>query len=91
MRHDGDLLYAECVGATRFGGEWEVTADQHGRLRDLGRFVPGEDNPWDYPVSYPNYFRFDEPAEASRLARLCATSLELLGADPASLEWHRDH
>lgn len=91
VRHDGDLFYAECVGATRFGGEWPVTDDQHGRLRELGWFVPGEGNPWDHAVSYPNYFCFDVPAQAARLAGLCATSLELLGAEPASLEWRGAH
>lgn len=90
VRADGDgMLYAECVGATLFDGEWEVTPGQHERLRALGWFVPGEDNPWEVEQNYPNYFRYDERSHAVGLARVCAESLEVLGADPDGLVWQQ--
>ena len=88
---EGGLFYAECVGATLFDGDWEVTAAQHDQLRALGWFVPGEDNPWDAEQNYPNYFRYDEGSRAAELARLCVESLEILGADADGLVWQRGH
>ena len=88
---EGGLLYAECVGATLFDGEWEVTATQHERLRALGWFVPGEDNPWEAEQTYPNYFRYEDGSRGAELSRLCAASLEILGADPDGLLWQRGH
>ena len=90
FRHDGGSMYAECVGATHFGGDWDVDADTHERLRGLGWYVPGDDNPWQVSPSYPNYFRHHSPTESAELAELGAASLELLGVDPRALEWVRD-
>ncbi len=89
VRRDGDHWYAECVGATAFGGDWDVDDATHDRLRDLGWLVPGDD-PSGVQPSYPNYWRVFPRAEADRAAAMCAGALELLGADPATLEWRRD-
>ena len=85
------LLYAECVGATLFDGEWEVTDAQHEQLRALGWFVPGEDNPWEAEQTYPNYFRYEETSRGPELARRCVESLEVLGAQPDVLDWQTGH
>ena len=90
MRRDGDHWYAECVGATTFGGDWEVDDASHGRLRDLGWLVPGEDDPSGVQPSYPSYWKVLPRAEAGRAATMCSDALALLGADPSGLEWRRD-
>lgn len=90
LRRDGDHWYAECVGATAFGGDWEVDEVTHQRLRDLGWLVPGEDDPSGVQPSYPNYWRVLPRAEASAAAAMCADALALLQADPSTLEWRRD-
>ncbi len=83
------LLYAECVGATLFDGEWEVSAAQHEQLRGLGWFVPGEENPWEAEQTYPNYYRYDDRSRGPELAALCVASLELLGAGADGLLWQQ--
>ena len=90
VRRDGEHWYAECVGATTFGGDWDVDDVTHDRLRDLGWLVPGEDDPSGVQPSYPNYWRVLPRAEADRVGRLCVGALELLGADPSTLQWRRD-
>lgn len=90
VRRDGEHWYAECVGATAFGGDWDVDDATHDRLRDLGWLVPGDDDPSGVQPSYPNYWRVLPRAEADRAAALCSRALELLGADPSTLEWRRD-
>lgn len=89
VRRDGDLAYAECVGATSFGGDWDVDAATHQRLRDLGWLAPGDDDPTGTQPSYPAYWCVLPHAEAARLAGLARDALALLGADPATLEWRR--
>lgn len=90
VSRDGDHWYAECVGATRFGGDRDVDEVTHQRLRDLGWLVPGEDDPSGVQPSYPNYWKVLPRADAGRVATLCADALALLGADPSTLEWRRD-
>lgn len=90
LRRDGDHWYAECVGATTFGGDWEIDPVTHQRLRDLGWLVPGEEEPSGVQPSYPNYWRVLPRQESARVTTMCADALELLGADPARLEWRRD-
>lgn len=89
LRRDGDHWYAECVGATAFGGDWEVDEVTHQRLRDLGWLAPGDDDPSGMQPSYPHYWRLLPRAEARRAATLCADALALLGADPSTLECSR--
>ncbi len=83
------MLYAECVGATLFDGEWEVSASQHEQLRALGWFVPGDDNPWDAAPAYPNYFRYDQVSSGPEVARTCVDSLQVLGVDPDVVVWQQ--
>lgn len=90
LRRDADHWYAECVGATSFGGDWDVDEVTHGQLRDLGWLVPGEDDPSGVQPSYPNYWKVLPRAEAGRAATMCADALAFLGADPTRLEWRRD-
>lgn len=90
LRRDGDHWYAECVGATSFGGDWHVDEVTHERLRDLGWLVPGEDHPSGVQPSYPNYWAVLGRAESRRAATICSDALALLGAAPSTLEWRRD-
>ncbi|HEV2798066.1 MAG TPA: hypothetical protein VGV65_10645 [Nocardioides sp.] len=90
VRRDGDHWYAECVGATSFGGDWDVDEVTHERLRSTGWLVPGEEDPTGVQPSYPNYWKVLPRAEAGRAASLCSDALALLGADPSTLEWRRD-
>lgn len=90
VRRDGDHWYAECVGATSFGGDWDLEEVTHLRLRDLGWLVPGEDDPSGVQPSYPNYWKVLPRGEAGRAASICSDALALLGADPSTLEWRRD-
>ncbi|HEU4338167.1 MAG TPA: hypothetical protein VFR45_12695 [Nocardioides sp.] len=90
LRRDGDHWYAECVGATAFGGDWEVDEVTHQRLRNLGWLAPGDDDPSGVQPSYPHYWRLLPHAESPRAATLCADALALLGTDPSTLEWRRD-
>ena len=57
VRRSGGHWYAECVGATSFGGDWEVDPATDVRLRALGWLVPGDDDPSGVQPSYPNYWR----------------------------------
>lgn len=90
FRDDGEWLYGECVGAARFGGDWEITDEQHQQLRALGWLAPGDEDPIDVPPSVPNYWVRLARGESSRLASMGADALALLGVDAASLEWRRD-
>ena len=90
LRRDGDHWYAECVGATSFGGDWDVDEATHQRLRDLGWLVPGEEDASGTQPSYPNYWTVLPRAEADRAVTICSEALALLGADPTTLEWRRD-
>lgn len=86
----GGHWYAECVGATSFGGDWEVDPATDVRLRDLGWLVPGDDDPSGMQPSYPNYWRVLPREEAARAATMCADTLELLGVAPDTVDWRRD-
>ena len=90
VRRDGDHLYAECVGATSFGGDWEVDAPTHERLRGMGWLVPGDPDPSGVQPSYPSYWQVRPRPEAARVAGSCADALTVLGADVDALEWRRD-
>jgi hypothetical protein len=83
----GESWYAECVGATSFGGDWDVDDATHRRMRDAGWLVPGEEHPSGVQPSYPNYWQVIPSAEAARAAGACADALSVLGADPSALEW----
>lgn len=79
-RRDGDVLTAECVGATSFGGPWEVDAAADARLRALGWLAPGDA---DYePMGGPAYRRWADVADHAAVAGLLVASLEALGLAP---------
>ena len=90
VRRDGDHWYAECVGATSFGGDWEIDPPTHDRLRGLGWLAPGDPDPAGVQPSYPHYWRVLPRSEAAEVARSCADALAVLGAEAGSLEWRRD-
>ncbi|MBL0749813.1 TY-Chap domain-containing protein [Nocardioides baculatus] len=90
VRRDGEHCYAECVGATSFGGDWDVDDATHARLRELGWRVPGDEDPSGVEPSYPHYWKLLPRIEADRVASLCADSLALLGADASTLQWRRE-
>lgn len=87
----GDDLHGECVGATLFGGDWEVTPEQHDRIRELGWLAPGDRDPDGTQPAYPNYWRTLTPGDSADLARMGAGALAVLGVDPLALQWRRDH
>ena len=90
VRRAGEHWYAECVGASSFGGDWDVDDATHRRLRDAGWRVPGETDPSGVEATYPNYWRVVPVGDTARVATACTDALALLGADPASLEWRTD-
>lgn len=78
-------LGGECVGSTAFGGEWEISPEDHERLRGLGWRAPDSTNSdeWGAPM-----YKCDVPrTEAARLARMGVDTLRLLGVDPATVEF----
>jgi hypothetical protein len=84
---DPRWLYGECVGATSFGGDWEIKEADHQRIRALGWLAPGDPDPSGTQPSYPHYWCCLDAGAADELAAMAIGALELLGADPASLEW----
>ena len=90
VRRDGEHLFAECIGATSFGGDWEVAPADHTRLREGGWLVPGDDDPSGVQPSYPNYWRVLPRGNVAQVARMCTDALMILGTDPGSVEWQRD-
>lgn len=88
-RH-GDWLYAECVGATSFGGHWEVSPEQHEQIRALGWLAPGDPDETGTQPSYPNYWRTLPGDRATEAAALGAGALQVLGVAPGALDWHRE-
>jgi type III secretion system-like peptide-binding chaperone len=90
FRDDGEWMYAECIGATLFGGDWEVSDDQHARLREAGWLAPGDDDPSGTQPAYPNYWALVPRADTGRLAGMGVGALAELGAAPTSLEWRRE-
>jgi hypothetical protein len=88
-RDDESRLYAECVGAALFGGDWEVSADVHEAIRGLGWLAPGDPDPTGTQPAYPNYWRSCPREQAADLARSGAEALRLLDAEPGTLAWER--
>lgn len=85
----GDHWYAECVGATSFGGDWEVDTETHTRLLALGWLVPGAEDPSGVQPSHPNYWRVLARPERAQVVTLCVEALAVLGAEAQALEWRR--
>ena len=80
-------LGGECVGSTAFGGDWEISPADDGRLRALGWRAPDDTNgeEWGEPM-----YKCDLPRkEAARLARMGLDALRLLGVAPAAVEFRQ--
>ena len=75
-------LIAECVGSTSFGGVWPMTPEQEATLLRQG---------WEKPWSDTErtFQREASLAGVPRLALAVVRALELLGCDPAELEYER--
>lgn len=76
------VLVAECVGSTSFGGEWDMDEDTEARL-----VAQGWEKPW-----LPDGTTFVREAplvRAPRLALATVRALELLGCDPDDIEVER--
>lgn len=84
---DPHHLYGECVGATAFGGDWEIDEAEHQRIRALGWLAPGDPDPAGTRPAYPHYWVTLDADRADELAAMGVGALEVLGVDPATLEW----
>ena len=84
---DPGHLYGECVGATSFGGDWEIAEVDDQRIRALGWLAPGDPDPTGTQPAQPNYWCCLDGDAAVDLAAIAIGALDVLGADPATLEW----
>jgi hypothetical protein len=84
---DPEHLYGECVGSTVFGGDWETSEADHQRIRALGWLAPGDPDPSGTRPGYPNYWCCLPESQADELATMAIGALDVLGAEPAALEW----
>ena len=73
-------LIAECVGSTSFGGDWPMTADQEATLLRQGWQKPWSD-------TERTFRREASLIGAPRLALATVRALELLGCEPAELQY----
>ena len=85
----GSWLYAECIGATAFGGDWEVTPEQDAAIRGAGWLTPDQDDETGTRPSYPNYWRTLPVERRSEVVTMMVAALQALGVEPAALEWDR--
>ena len=76
------VLVAECVGSTSFGGEWEMDEETEARLVSRG---------WEKPwlPDGTTFVREAPLVHAPRLALATVRALELLGCDPDDIEVER--
>jgi hypothetical protein len=79
-----DVFSAECVGATSFGGTWEMSEVTIGQLRAMGWLSPDESNAA-YGTMTPNFDLYVERTDTPGLADLMIASLALLGTQPRAL------
>lgn len=73
-------LIAECVGSTSFGGEWPMSPEQEAALVRQGWQTPWSD-------TGRTFQREASLVGAPRLALATVRALELLGCDPAQLQY----
>ncbi|MCW2710708.1 MAG: hypothetical protein JWP24_902 [Marmoricola sp.] len=83
-----EVVSGECVGATSFGGTWEMSDATIAQLRGLGWLTPAESH-HAYGHGTPNFGLYVDPSDAPGLADLMTASLEILGAHPATLVLQR--
>ncbi len=79
-----DLYTAECVGARKLGGTWEMDRRTIGRLQTLGWRTPEEIKD-EFDTVTPNFDMYVALAAAPTLAELLVASLDLLRAHPSDL------
>jgi len=82
-------LACECVGATSFGGDLPLTAEQDEAIRGVGWRLPTDASDAEAAPSYPNYHRTAPADEARAAARLGVDALAALGLRPDELRWER--
>ena len=82
-------LYAECVGAQDFGGDWPATPEQVAVIRAAGWLAPGDADPTGTRPAYPNFWRTVPATDGGELAAMGAVALEALGVDAATVEVQR--
>ena len=81
----GDVLSAECVGASSLGGIWEMNPHLIERLCALGWATPTETMAR-YGTVTPNFDQYVALEDLLALAGVLVASLQLLGALPHELE-----
>lgn len=74
-----DFLIGEVVGATAFGGEWEMSAETIDTL-----LAKGWEKPWSQ--DYRTFSRQTPLVSANRLALQLVRALQLLGCEVADLD-----
>ncbi|MCD4534075.1 hypothetical protein LRP67_08290 [Nocardioides sp. cx-169] len=84
---DDEELYGECVGATLFGGEWELGEADHQRVRALGWLAPGDPDPSGTQPAVAHYWCTVPRGDAAELAARGIGALQVMGVDPAALDW----
>jgi hypothetical protein len=87
---DDEVLYGECVGATLFGGEWELDAAGHERVRALGWLAPGDPDPTGTQPAIAHYWCTVPRERAADLAARGVGALRVLGVDPGALDWEHE-
>ena len=86
----GMFLACECVGATSFGGDLPLTAEQEEAMRGIGWRLPADSSDAEPAPAYPNYHRTVSGDETREAARLGVGALAALGLRPDELNWeHR--
>jgi hypothetical protein len=80
-------LYCESVGATSFGGDAPLTAEQDTAMCALGWRLPSDGSDEEPAPSYPNYHRTVPIDDAHEAARLGAGALAVHGVRPDDLHW----
>ena len=81
----GDVLSAECVGASSLGGIWEMNPHLIQQLCALGWVTPTETMAR-YGTVTPNFDQYVALEDHPALAGVLVASLQLLGALPHELE-----
>jgi hypothetical protein len=84
-----EYLACECVGASSFGGDIELTSEQDEAIRTVGWRLPTDTSDAEPAPSYPNYHRTVPLDEAPEAARLGVGALAALGLRPEELTWER--
>lgn len=82
-------LACECVGATSFGGDLPLTAEQDEAIRGVGWRLPTDASDAEPAPAYPNYHRTVSADETREAVRLGVGALAALRLRPDELDWER--